>query len=305
MKAPVDAIELADEVAAALAAGRAVVALESTLVAHGLPWPDNLEVGRALEAEVRAGGAVPATIAVVGGRARVGLDGGTLERLASGGGRFAKAGAADLAVHLARGGDAATTVSATAFLAARAGIRVLATGGIGGVHRGDAGDVSADLDTLARTPIAVVSAGAKAILDLARTAEALESLGVLVIGFATDELPAFWSRSSGLPLEHRVDDVGELAAIVGRRLALGQAGVVVANPIAAADEIPADTIERAVQAALAAAAAAGVGGKRLTPFLLAELARVTGGATVRANRALAAGNARLAAGLAGALAAGL
>jgi pseudouridine-5'-phosphate glycosidase len=232
-----------------------------------------------------------------------------LERLAREGARFAKAGAADLAVHLAAGGDAATTVSATAHLAARAGIRVFATGGIGGVHRGHpstglrTGDMSADLEALARTPIAVVSAGAKAILDLRLTAEALESLGVLVIGYGTDELPAFWSRRSGVRLDHRVDDVGALARIVHLRLALGQGGVLVCNPIAADDEVPAQVIERALAAGQAAAAAEGIGGKRVTPFLLTEIARATGGASVRANRSLALGNARLAAELAVALAA--
>jgi len=295
------ALAVADEVAAALAGGGAVVALESTLVAHGLPWPDNLEVARALEAEVRAAGAVPATIAVMGGRACIGVDRPGLERLARDGAGFVKAGAADLAVHIARGGDAATTVSSTAWLAARAGIRVFATGGIGGVHRPDHADVSADLDALARTPIAVVSAGAKAILDLHRTAEALESLGVLVIGFGCDELPAFWSRASGIRLDHRIDEVAELARVVAARFALDQGGVLVANPIPAADEIPAAAIAGLLAGAEQAAAAAGVAGKQLTPFLLAEMARRSGGTTVRANRALALGNARLAAALAIAL----
>ncbi len=291
-------MELSGEVAGALQAGGAVVALESTLIAHGLPWPDSYQVARELEDEVRAGGAVPATIAVVGGRARIGLDAVTLERLARDGARFTKAGAADLPVHLAGGGDAATTVSATAHLAARAGIAVFATGGIGGVHRGDSGDVSADLEALARTPIAVVSAGAKAILDLPRTAEALESLGVLVVGFGTSELPAFWSRESGIRLDHRVDDVVALAGIVRARRALGQGGILVANPIPPAAEIPRQRIEEVVAAALRAAAAAGIRGKPLTPFLLGEVARATGGASVAANRALVRGNAALAARLA-------
>jgi pseudouridine-5'-phosphate glycosidase len=294
-------IQVAGEVQAALDARGPVVALESTLIAHGLPHPDNLEVGLALEEAVRTGGAVPATIAVAGGQARIGLDFGTLERLARDGRRFTKAGAADLAVHLAAGGDAATTVSATAHLAARAGIRVLATGGIGGVHRGSAGDVSSDLEVLARTPIAVVSAGAKAILDLPRTAEALESLGVLVIGFGTDELPAFWTRASGVKLDHRVDDVDSLARIVHLRQRLGQGGVLVCSPIPQRDEIDAAVIAAALAAGERAAAAAGVTGKRLTPFLLAEINRATAGASVRANRALALANARLGAALAVAL----
>ena len=295
-------IVVGGEVERALADGAAVVALESTIVAHGLPWPQNLEVARALEAAVRAEGAVPATIAVVAGVIRIGLDAEALEAVARGGARFAKAGAADLAVHLARRGDAATTVSATAQLAARAGIRVFATGGIGGVHRGDAADVSQDLPALAREPIAVVSAGAKAILDLPRTLETLETLGVLVVGYQTDELPAFYSRRSGLRLDHRVDDLDELATICACRWRqLGQGGVLVCNPIPADAEIPADTIAPVIDRALADAAAAGVTGKPLTPFLLARIAAATAGASVRANRALALHDATVAARLALAL----
>jgi len=296
-------LEIAPEVARTLDAGGPVVALESTIVAHGLPWPDNLAIGRALEDAVRAQGAVPATIAVVGGVCRVGLDDGALEALARDGQRFRKAGASDLAVHIARRGDAATTVSATATLAARAGIRVFATGGIGGVHRGDAGDVSLDLATLAREPIAVISAGAKAILDLPRTLEMLESLGVLVIGHHTDELPAFYSRRSGLRLDHRVDDLDELARICDARWrALGLGGVLVANPIPEAAELPAEQLAPALDAALAEATAAGVIGKALTPFLLGKLAELTGGASVRANRALAVHDAEVGGRLAVALA---
>ncbi|MBE7449605.1 MAG: pseudouridine-5'-phosphate glycosidase [Kofleriaceae bacterium] len=297
-------LDVAPEVAAALAVGAPVVALESTLVAHGLPYPDNLEVAHELEATVRAGGATPATIAVVAGRVRIGLPAAALATLAADGVRFAKAGAADLAVHLARGGDAATTVSATAVLARRAGIRVFATGGIGGVHRGDSGDVSHDLLALARTPIAVVSAGAKAILDLPRTLEQLEALGVLVVGHRTDELPAFYTRSSGLRLDHRVDDVATLAAICRARWdGLGQGGVLVCNPIPAAAALDEATIGAAIEAAVADARAEAVSGKRLTPFLLARLARATGGAAVAANRALVRHDAAVAAELAVALAA--
>lgn len=296
-------LTIAAEVAAALATGRPVVALESTIIAHGLPWPENLEIGRALEAEVRAGGAVPATIAVLGGAATVGLEAAELERLARDGAGLAKAAAADLPVALARGASAATTVSATAFLAAKAGIRLFATGGIGGVHRGDAGDVSSDLTVMARVPVAVVSAGAKAILDLPRTLEALETLGVLVLGYRTAELPAFYTRSSGLRLEHRVDGAAEAAAILAARFdALGQGGVLVANAIPDEAALDATRVDAAIAAALARAAAAGVRGKALTPWLLAELAATTGGAAVRANRALAIANARVAAELAGALA---
>ncbi len=291
---------LSPEVAAAR--DRPIVALESTLVAHGLPWPDNLVVARELEDTVRDAGAVPATIAVVDGVVRIGLPADVLEELARGGPRFAKAGATDLAVHLARGTSAATTVSATALLAAKAGIRVFATGGIGGVHRGDAGDVSHDLPVLARTPIAVVSAGAKAILDLPRTLELLETLGVLVVGFRTGELPAFYSPRSGLALDHRVDTAAELAAIARCRWDdLGGGGILVCNPIPAAAAIA--DLDAAIDAALAEAAAAGITGKRLTPFLLSRLAETTGGASIRANRALAVHNAEIAAELALALAA--
>lgn len=296
-------LAFAPEVAAAVADGRPVVALESTIIAHGLPYPANLEVGRALEDAVRTGGATPATIAVVDGALRIGLDDDLLTRLAADGPAFAKAGATDLAVAVAGRRCAATTVSATAVLAARAGIRVFATGGIGGVHRGDGADVSHDLVALARTPIAVVSAGAKAILDLPRTLETLETLGVLVIGYRTAELPAFYTRSSGLTLEHRVDDAAALAAICRTRWdGLGQGGVLVANPVPVAAALDVDAIDRAIATALAEAAAAGVSGKRLTPFLLGRLAEVTGGAAVAANRALALANAEVAAALAVALA---
>jgi pseudouridylate synthase len=290
------------EVAGALASGAPVVALESTIIAHGLPYPDNLDVALALEGAVRAGGATPATIAVVGGVVRVGLDERTLGQLAAEGPRFAKAGATDLAVHVARRSDAATTVSATAAIAARAGIRVFATGGIGGVHRGDAGDVSLDLTALARTPIAVVSAGAKAILDLPRTLEALETLGVLVIGFGTGELPGFYTRTTGLRLEHRVDEVDELAAICRARWdGLGQGGVLVCNPIPAEHALDPALIDRVIAEAIEAAADAGAAGKRLTPFLLQRIATATGGLAVRANRALAIHNAGVGARLAVAL----
>jgi pseudouridine-5'-phosphate glycosidase len=292
-------LAIAPEVSDALRSGVAVVALESTIVAHGLPYPDNLAVARELEATVRAGGAVPATIAVVGGRVHVGLDEATLAALAENGPRFAKTGAGELAVHVARGGDAATTVSATAVLAARMGIRVFATGGIGGVHRGTTGDVSHDLPALARTPIAVVSAGAKAILDLPRTLETLETLGVLVVGYGTDELPAFYTRSSGLRLEVRVDDAAELARMCRVRWdGLAQGGVLVCNPIPEAAALDRAMIDGAIAEALAAADTEGVSGKRLTPYLLARLARVTGGAAVVANRALAKHNAEVGAALA-------
>jgi pseudouridylate synthase len=298
-------IEISDEVRAALATGGPVVALESTLIAHGLPHPDNLAIGRELEVIVRRHGAVPATIAVLDGRARIGLDDAGLERLAAPGAGLAKAGAADLAALAARGRSAATTVGATATLAAHVGIRLFATGGIGGVHRGAEGDVSNDLEVMARTPIAVVSAGAKAILDLPRTLEVLETLGVLVVGYRTGELPSFYSRGSGLALEHRFDDAGELARTLRLRFGtLGQGGVLVANPIPAEHEIAADEIAGWIATALGEAEAGGVRGKAVTPFLLSRLAGLSAGRTVAANRALVRSNAALAAELAVAYAAG-
>ena len=291
-------IELGAEVAAALGDGLATVALESTLIAHGLPWPDNLAIGRELEELVRAGGAVPATIAVVDGVVQVGLSPAQLERLARDGTQFAKAAMSDVAVHVARGSSAATTVSATATIAAAARIRVFATGGIGGVHRGDTGDVSQDLTALARAPIAVVSAGAKAILDLPRTLEMLETLGVLVLGYRTQEFPAFYTRRSGLTLDHRVDAVTELAAIARAHWSTMAGGILVCNPIPEeADLDITDEVERA----LAVAVRAGIGGKKLTPYLLAKLAEATAGGSIRANRALVMNNAKLAAELAVAL----
>jgi pseudouridine-5'-phosphate glycosidase len=291
------------EVKDALARRLPIVALESTIIAHGLPWPDNLAIARELEGAVRAGGSVPATIAVVDGEPAIGLGDDVLERLARDGKLFAKAGATDLAVHAARRTSAATTVSATAVLAARAGISVFATGGIGGVHRGDTGDVSHDLVALARTRIAVVSAGAKAILDLPRTLEHLETLGVLVIGYRTSELPAFYTPVSGVVLDHRVDGIAELAAIARARWSEPDgAGILVCNPIPAAAALDATSIDIAIATALAEATAASIHGKRLTPFLLARLAEVTGGASIRANRALALHNAQVASELAVALA---
>ena len=287
-------LQLSDEVKAAVDGGRPVVALESTLVAHGMPWPENLEVGRAAEEVVRREGAVPATIAVVRGKLTVGVDGATLERIARGG--FVKTGQADLGPMIAKSGDGATTVSATAFAAARAGITVFATGGIGGVNRGDSGDVSSDLTTLAREPIAVVSAGAKAILDLPRTLEMLETLGVLVLGFGTDTFPAFYTRSSGLQIEHRAADAAEAARIIRARFAIGDPrGVLVCNPIPALDELDPVGIERSINYALDEAMRAGVRGKAITPFLLSSIGQATGRRSLAANRALVLDNCRVAA----------
>jgi pseudouridine-5'-phosphate glycosidase len=292
-------IEIAPEVAAA----QAVVALESTIVAHGMPWPRNLETARRVEAAVRAAGAVPATIAVLEGRLRVGLDAAGLERLARGGEKVAKLSRADLPWALAEGRDGATTVAATMLAAQRAGIRVFATGGIGGVHRGvaESWDVSADLEELARTPVIVVAAGAKAVLDLPKTLEVLETKGVPVVGYGTDELPAFWSRSSGLRVPLRLDDAGAVARLYAAQRALGQsAGILVANPIPREHEIPRAEIEPAIEAALAAAR--GAEGKRVTPVLLDAVLAATGGKSLEANIALVLNNARLAAEIALALA---
>lgn len=287
------------EVTEAREAKKPIVALESTLVAHGLPYPDNHGVALELEAVVREHGAVPAHIAILDGKACIGLELDQLEQIAKLGRDLAKAGATDLAVHLVRGTSAATTVSATSVLAAKAGIRVFATGGIGGVHRGETGDVSHDLITLSRTKIAVVSAGAKAILDLPRTMEMLETLGVLVIGFRADELPAFYTPRSEIELEHRVDDAKDLAKILHTHWEdLDGQGVLVANPIPADAALDPQMINQAIQTALGDAETRGITGKRLTPYLLQRLAAVTGGASIKANRALALHDAKVASQLA-------
>jgi pseudouridine-5'-phosphate glycosidase len=289
-------IVIAEEVQDALAEGRGVVALESTIIAHGLPYPDNLELAHALEAKVREAGAVPATIAVIEGRACVGLRGQELETLASPDSHFAKAGSLDLAAILARKDNAATTVSATSALAAATGIRLFATGGIGGVHRGDDFDVSADLISLSRVPVAVVSAGPKAILDLPRTAEALESLSVLVLGYGTRELPAFYCRESGIALEHQVDSPALAAETLHLRWQLlEQGGVLIANPAPAQLALPRERVEAWIDEAHEAALEEGVLGKALTPFLLKYLARCSGGDAVQTNCALALNNAEVAA----------
>lgn len=298
-------LRVAPEVAAALAEGAPVVALESTIITHGMPAPRNLEVARAVEAEVRAHGAVPATVAVLEGALRVGLEEAELAALA-GARDVAKLSRADLAACMARGGTGATTVAATMIAARAAGIGVFATGGIGGVHRGAAlsFDVSADLHELARTAVTVVCAGPKAILDIPATLEVLETLGVPVIAVGQDSVPAFWSRSSGLPAPLRIDAPGGIAAAARARASLGlEGGQLVVNPIPAGDEIPAAVIEPLVQAAVAEAEAAGVSAKALTPFLLGRILEATGGRSLEANVALVLNNARLAAAIARELAA--
>ena len=288
-------------VRAALDRGAAVVALESTVIAHGLPWPENLELARTLEAEVRSAGVEPATIAVLGGRLRVGLEREEVEQLARGEG-IAKLTRRDLAVAVAQGGDGATTVSATMAIAHAAGIKVFATGGIGGVHRGDRTDVSADLPELARTPMVVVCAGAKAILDLPATLEWLETHGVPVIGYKSGEFPAFFTRSSGLPLEARADSPTEVAAIARAawRNELTSA-VLVTVPCPEPVALPRKTMEAAVTRAVAEAESGGIRGKDLTPHLLRRVAELTGGESRTANLALLRQNAGIAAEIARAL----
>ncbi len=288
-------LEVRPEIEAALAAGRPLVALESALLSHGLPRPLNLETAIRMEAAVEAAGAVPATIGLVGGRAVVGLSAEELRLLADGEG-VAKASVRDLGPLLARRGHGGTTVAATVRLAARAGLRVLATGGIGGVHRGGGSDVSADLPEIARAPVAVVSSGAKSILDLARTLEALETLGVPVVGYRTGELPGFYSRETGLALPHRVDSPAEAARVMSLHWALGPTGgLVFAQPPPAESALERAEIERLTEAALTAASDAGVGGAASTPFLLERLAAASGGRTLAANVDLLLANARLAA----------
>ena len=300
-------MSVAPEVAEALAAGRAVVALESTIITHGMPYPANLETARSVEAVVREHGAVPATIALVDGVPRVGLDAATLERLASSEG-VAKASRRDLPALVAAGASAGTTVAATMYLAHLAGIAIFATGGLGGVHRGaeHTFDISADLDELACTPVTVVCAGAKSILDLPRTLEVLETRGVPVIGVGTDEFPAFFSRTSGLPVDHRVDSAEELAAVLAAHRTLGmRGGVLVANPIPMAAALDGTDIDARVDEAVADAERAGVGRKDLTPYLLGRINELTGGRSLTANIALVRNNAALAARVAVALAQGI
>jgi len=299
-------MRIADDVATALAEGRPVVALESTLIAHGLPRGRNLEVARELEAAVRSEGAVPATIAVVGGEPRIGLDEAALEALALGEG-FVKAGVRDLAPVVARGGSAATTVASTSHLAARAGIRVFATGGLGGVHREarESWDESADLLTLAATGITVVCAGVKSILDVRATLERLETLNVVVLGFRTDRFPGFYLSDSGFPVPARVESPEEVAAVMAAQagLGLGERAIVVANPLPEDEQVDPELHDRVLAEALAAAAEQGIRGGATTPFLLDRFHRETGGVTLEANVALVRRNAVLAARIAAAAAA--
>ena len=295
---------LTPAVAAALAQRQPVVALESTIISHGMPYPQNVGTARALEAEVRAGGAVPATIAVLGGRIHVGLADAELDALGQAR-AVMKLSRADLAVCIAQGKTGATTVAATMICAHLAGIAVFATGGIGGVHRGaeHSFDISADLMELAATPVTVVAAGAKAILDLAKTLEVLETHGVPVIAYGQDALPAFWSRDSGLAAPLRMDDADSVARAHLMRARLGlPGGQLVANPIPASAEIPAAEIAPLIAQALAEAQVQGIHGKAVTPFLLERMFALTGGRSLAANIALALNNARLGAAIACAIA---
>lgn len=298
-----DLIVYSAEVAQARAESRPIVALESTIITHGMPYPDNLAMAREVETIVRDGGAVPATIAVMDGKLHVGLEDAELEWLAKAR-DVLKVSRADLAFAMSTGRTGATTVAATMIAAHLAGIAVFATGGIGGVHRGaeESFDISADLEELGLTPVAVVCAGAKAILDVAKTLEVLETRGVPVVTLGQDAFPAFWSRGSDLPSPLRLDTAGEIAAFQHARQALGLGGgMLVANPVPAEDEIPAAEMEGYIAEAIARAEKAAVSGKAVTPYLLGEILKITDGRSLKTNIALVKNNAHLAAELAVAL----
>lgn len=291
-------LDIHPEVANALAHNKPVVALESTIISHGMPYPRNVATALEVEAEVRKHGAVPATIAIINGRLKAGLTESEIEVLGTTGRSVTKVSRRDIPFIVAAGATGATTVASTMVIAAMAGIHVFATGGIGGVHRGAelSFDVSADLQELAQTPVAVVCAGAKAILDLGLTLEYLETHGVPVIGYGTDRLPAFYCRDSGFALEHRLDDPEAVARVMHAQWQLGlKGGLVIANPIPAALEMPRAVIDAAIVQALAEAAAQGIHGKASTPFLLDRVALLTGGHSLDSNIALVLNNARLAA----------
>jgi pseudouridine-5'-phosphate glycosidase len=295
-------VRVSDEVACALAAGRPVVALESTIISHGFPYPANVECARTAEAVAREGGAVPATVAVIDGVLRAGLSDDEIEMLGTA--RYIpKASRRDLPVLVARGATGATTVAGTMAVAALAGIRVFATGGIGGVHRGGEStwDVSADLVELATTPVLVVCAGAKSILDIGRTLEYLETHGVPVLGYRTDAFPAFYTRESGFGVDARVESPAEVADVARARFALGAGGLLVANPIPPEHALDPALIDAAIAQALAEADERGVHGKDVTPYVLGRIHEITGGASERANKELVYSNGRRAAAIAAAL----
>lgn len=299
-------LDIEPEVADALAQGKPVVALESTIISHGMPWPQNFETALSVEKTVRDAGAVPATVAIIKGRLKAGLSPADLEILARAGEAVTKVSRRDFPRLLAKGENGATTVAGTMIVAAMAGIRVFATGGMGGIHRGaeSSWDVSADLEELARTSVAVVCAGAKSILDLPKTMEYLETKGVPVIGYRTGELPAFYTSRSGLSLEERAESPEEVAAFLHAKWSLGlEGGVVLANPIPEKWSMDPDVINPAIDEAVAEAAQKGISGKRLTPFLLGRIVELTGGDSLESNIALVQNNATLASAVAGAYAA--
>ena len=291
-------LDIAPEVAEALAAGKPVVALESTIISHGMPYPQNVETALKVEQIIRDAGAVPATIAIIGGRLKAGLSKEEIDYLGRTGAGIPKASRRDLPVLVAQGKDGACTVTTTMMIADMAGIRVFATGGIGGVHRGaeTTMDISADLEELAQTPVMVVCAGAKAILDLGLTLEYLETKGVPVLGYGTDELPAFYTRESGLGVDARVDTPEDLAAIFQAQRDLGlKTGMLVTNPIPEQYAMDKTVIDKAIDQALAESHEQGIHGKETTPFLLARVAELTGGDSLESNIQLVLNNARVAA----------
>ena len=290
-------LDLSPEVAGARAGKKPIVALESTIITHGMPYPHNVETARSVEDAVRGAGAVPATIAVIDGRFRVGLNAEEIERLGQLTGGVVKASRRDLAAVAARKGSAGTTVAATMFIAELAGLEIFATGGIGGVHRGAAEtfDISADLVELARTRVAVVCAGAKSILDIEKTLEFLETQGVAIVGYRCDQFPAFYARSSGFKLEHRCDGLHDLARMIRLQRDIGPGGLLIANPIPDTHALEEAAIEERIAEAVADAKAQGVGKKEATPFLLKRVVELTGGRSLEANIALIKNNAILAA----------
>jgi pseudouridine-5'-phosphate glycosidase len=293
----VDLLDFSPEVAEALSAKKPIVALESTIITHGMAYPRNVETARSVEEAAREMGAVPATIAVIDGRFRVGLNGQEIERLGELTGGVVKASRRDLALVAARKGSAGTTVAATMFIASLAGLEVFATGGIGGVHRGaeETFDISADLVELARTRVAVVCAGAKSILDIEKTLEYLETQGVAIVGYRCDEFPAFYARSSGIKLEHRCDGLHDLARMIRLQRDIGPGGLLIANPIPEDHALEQAAIEERIAEAVAEAKAQGVGKKEATPFLLERVVELTEGKSLEANIALIRNNAMLAA----------
>ena len=294
-------LDIHPDVRDALAGGRPVVALESTIICHGMPYPKNVKTAQEVEAIVKEQRATPATIAILGGRLKVGLDDAQIEHLGRNGQQVTKTSRRDIPFIVARGEDGATTVASTMIIAAMAGIRVMATGGIGGVHRGveQTMDISADLEELSRTTIAVVCAGIKSVLDIGRTVEYLETIGVPVVGYQTDTVPAFYARSSGFPVDYRVDDTRAAAAVLQAKYGLGIDGaVLITNPVPAEHALERQEIDGLIEEAIAEMNERDITGKETTPFLLARIAKRTEGRSLNANIELVLNNAKLAAGIA-------